>query len=139
MEPIQPLSMKGEKAMYLCEETMNALTVKKAGKIDTAYYTIFHYLEKKHPALFGRESEIEHGESYGIKKDAFPAGIYAARIEITSSGNEPKLYAHIVDKDRNPLYYCRIFDTSPAGYGKLAAAAGAIMETFNLYAYYNDL
>ena len=125
--------------MILCKETSDALTVKHAGKIDTAYYTIFHYLENKMPELFGRAAEIEHGESYGIKKDRLPVGVYAAKIEITSSGNEPKLYAHIVDKDGMPLYYCRIFDTTPEGYGKIAAAAGAIMETFNLYAYYNDL
>ena len=122
--------------MRLSQDIMEALTTENANRPAVAVRTVENYIRQTYGDIL---EVVETGHGQVLKAKEIKAGAYGARIEIVSSGNEPKLYAHIMDNNGESIYYCRIFDTTPNGYGKLAQAAGAFMEVYNLYLYYNNL
>jgi len=123
--------------MLYSKEAREALTTKNPYNTKNADSAIFSYIRKLFPVFL--ESVENYGDGERMKAEALPRGIYADRIEIKSSANEPKLYAHVIDGENKTIFWCRILETSPQAYGKLAAVAGAYMEAFNLYTEYNDM
>ena len=78
------------------------------------------------------------GASINIKKDIEP-GIYAARIEMTSSGNEARVYGFVYDNNGDILASANKLSADPAAYADVARYCGAFMEAFNMYTDLNDL
>ena len=120
--------------MFLTEEKKEALTAKKKEKAGKAFHRIESFIEKKNPGLI---KYLDGG--YCQTETELTPGCYAAYIKINSSGNEPKIYAHVYDNNDRPLVYYKKLATDPTSYGEVAAAAGAFLETFNEYVFYNNI
>lgn len=114
------------------KKAIEFLTAEKPADLREANMRISEYVKKcMLPYCFGHNVEI------GIIKFYPKEGAY---IRITSSGNEPKLYASIQDtKTGEPILVNRILDSSPAAYGQIATITGAYMEALWLYMDINDL
>lgn len=120
--------------MILTKKAHEMLTTeKKPRDIYTAYRKIAEYINEMY------NINLHNYDGGPDQYNKIPPETYAANITITSSGNEPKLYARVYDNHENEIIYLRILDASPAAYSEIASAAGAFLETFNLYVFYNDL
>lgn len=117
--------------MIITEKTIEFLTANKPQDMREANKRISEYVKKTLP--FGYNSGVE----FMPYIDKLPEG--NAYIKITSSGNEPKLYAHAIDSTNATVFYCRILDNSPAAYGGIATIAGAYLEAIWLYMTINNL
>lgn len=64
---------------------------------------------------------------------------YAKQVILVSSGNEPKIYAYVETKEGKVIFSCRVLSDSLDSYAICARVAGAFMDIYNSYVYYNDL
>lgn len=71
------------------------------------------------------------------KIDTLDTGTYAARIVINNSGNEPRVYAWVLDNKDNVLFVADYLQNTPDAYARTAAACGAFLDAFNCYMYLN--
>ena len=109
--------------------------VKKPLKFKNAFYTVINYMESK--GLDGRELHSDGSSSYSvIKDDLLPQDLYAKEVSIVSSGNEDKVYAHVMDSNGKALYFSCYLNNTPEAYALVAKYAGAFMGLFNEYMYY---
>ena len=118
--------------MIITEKAIDFLTVDKPQDMNETNKRISEYV-KKVMLPFCYNSGVESMPYI----DKLPEG--CAYIKITSSGNEPKLYAHAIDSTGSTVFYCRILDNSPAAYGGIATIAGAYLVAIGLYMTINDL
>ena len=115
---------------YISKLDWQHLEIEKPEKIDNMYHAIMGYM---------KESGLNTGELSNINYnhirdyDKLSDQIYAKNIEIVSSGNEPKIYAYVMDNNENVLFVAGLLDTSPEAYAKVASYAGFFLEKFNLY------
>lgn len=117
--------------MFLSSEIIEALTTKKPEKANNYNRTIIDYVRKNCEAF-------AHLENYNTGKTDLDSESYAAKVEIVSSGNEPKIYAYVLDNNKNVLFSCRRLGTSCEDYAIVASVAGLYLETFNQYMTIND-
>lgn len=118
--------------MIITKKAIDFLTADKPQDMREANKRISEYV-KKEMLPFCYDSGVE----FLPHIDRLPEG--NAYIKITSSGNEPKLYAHATDSTDATVFYCRILDNSPAAYGGIATVAGAYLEAIWLYMTINNL
>lgn len=59
--------------------------------------------------------------------------IYAARVVLTNSGNEPRVYGWVMDNDGRALFTADYLEETPDAYARVAALCGAFLDTFNAY------
>lgn len=71
------------------------------------------------------------------KIDTLDADTYAAKIEMNNSGNEPRVYAWVLDNKDNVLFVADYLQDTPDAYARTAAACGAFLDAFNCYMYIN--
>lgn len=108
-------------------------SVKKPLKFKNAFYTVVDYMKIK--GLDGGELSSTGWGSYSLD-DELPQDLYAKGVIITSSGNEDKVYAHVMDSNEKSLYFSGYLDNTPEAYALVAKYAGAFMQLFNEYMYY---
>lgn len=104
------------------------LLTKAPAKPNNMYSTIFSYMR-----AHGYDGKKLSNEGIGHGVISLNGNSCAKRIEIVSSGNEPKIYAHVYDENDVVLYYAGMLETSPEAYATAAAHAGYFMELFNQY------
>lgn len=110
--------------------------VKKPLKFKNAFFTVVDYMKKK--GLDEGDLSSAGWGSYSLDDD-LPQDLYAKGVIITSSGNEDKVYAHVMDSNEKSLYFSCYLDNTPESYALVAKYAGVFMELFNEYMLYINI
>lgn len=106
---------------------------KKALKGTEADRFIRDYLKAAHADIMsGCDTAIKL-----YKIDTLDADTYAAKIEMKNSGNEPRVYAWVLDNKGNVLFVADYLQDTPDAYARTAAVCGAFLDAFNCYMFLN--
>lgn len=116
------------------------LKVANANKASTMGQTITTFVEREYPGISDKM------DSYSWELTEIPDGLRLSHVEISSSGNEPKVYAHIIgaipdeDEDMEIIFWhCRQLDNSVEAFANVARLAGAVHNAIKNYLVLNDL
>lgn len=115
---------------YINKKDWEFLEIEKPEKVNNCFNAIFKYMEHEN---LNKDDFSSTGWNLSDKITKIDDQIYAKEISICSSGNEPKIYAHVLDNNDHSLFWVCLLETSPAAYGKAAAITGFFLEKFNLY------
>lgn len=118
--------------MYLNEKKLSGLKCpdnKKPLKGKTAAAVLFRYMKDNFSDLEGQV----WGCHNNLNNYSDIAGIYAARVTLTNSGNEPRVYGWVFDQNGNALYVADVLDETPDAFARVAALCGAFLDAFNCY------
>lgn len=122
--------------MFIKQEDIEKLKVKNADSVYTMFSTINKFMVESERKVSCAGCGWDYSKMEKNNKKIDPL-VYAQKIDISASGNEPKVYARVYDNDGKEVYYCSYLSDKPEAYGIVAEVAALFLDTFNKYMYCN--